>query len=286
MVDYVWFRILGKMPDLAHPYYLGHGLAFNAKYNIRDVWQEPMPDHVVVKICLTRGGAVGTAQQKRMLKAGSVILRFVEDTELWEGYHPSHRGDWEFLGLIFTGQSGVEAARALMERYGRVYQLGLDHLIIKRLMNLARQSETVTEVTASAGARLVNDVLLALLESAEATELERDGHLINLAESVENTLRSDLRREWSVAQLASLHRVTREHLTRTFTRRYGISPHRYLVQLRVNEACRMLRTTDASIKRIMLDLGFGSHASFVRTFRRYTHSSPTAYRQQESSRRR
>lgn len=284
MIDYVWFRILGKIPDLAHPYYLGHGRAFNPKYNIRDVWQEPMPDHIVVKICLSDGGAVGTTQQKRMLKPGSAILRFVEDTEIWEGYHPAYRGEWEFLGLIFTGRSGVEAAKAMMQHYGRVYFLGLDHVIIRKLMHLSKQTETVTEITASSGARLVDEVLLALLESAESLELHREGPTTDLAEAVEHTLRSDLQREWTVAQLADIHHVTREHLTRTFTRRYGISPHRYLVQLRVNEACRLLRATDIPIKKIMLDLGFGSHASFVRTFRRYTHTSPTLYRRHESER--
>lgn len=279
MVAYTWFRIVGKMAQLAYPYYLGRGIAFNPAYNIRDVWQEPMPDHVVIKIALTKGGGIATNTQKRPIQPGEAIIRFVEDDDIWEGYHPQHRGTWEFLGLILTGESGVATARGIMNRYGRLHSLGLDHLVVRRLQQILRDAQVVTEMSASAGAKLVNDVLMALLESAEAKSLERIGRVVDLADLVEADLRNDLRRDWSVAELAELHNVSREHLTRVFSRRFGVSPHRYLVELRIQEACKRLRSTADPIKRIVFDLGFKSHASFIRVFRQYTHTSPTSYRE-------
>lgn len=279
MVDYVWFRVAAKVPDLSWPYYLGRGAAYNVHYNSREVWQEPMPEHVVVKIALTRGGSIALNTQKRALQPGETVLRMVEDTEVWEGYHPSHRGAWEFLGLIFAGEAAVRAARALMARYGRIYPLSIEHPIIRRLLQLVRDKDIVMEISASAGVKLINDVLQALLEAAEASTLERSGRVSDLADAVETTLRSDLRRNWSVEKLARIHGVSREHLTRVFSRRFGLAPYRYLMELRVQEACRRLRNSDDPIKTIMLDLGFASHASFIRTFRRYIHVSPTAYRE-------
>jgi AraC-like DNA-binding protein len=279
MSSHLWFRIAGKVPDLGWPYYLGHGTAFNPHYNSVEVWQASMPEHVVVKICLSHGGAVAMGSQKRALEPGDVILRMVEDTELWEGYHPNHRGTWEFLGLIFSGESSVIAAKALMARYGRVYPLSTDHPLIRRLTHLLRDSHVVLEMSVAAGVKLVNDVLLALLEAAEAHVQKRSGRVTDLAEAVESQIRSDLKRNWSVENLARQHGVSREHLTRVFTRRFGAAPYHYLLELRVQEACRRLRETTDPIKTIMLDLGFSSHASFIRTFRRYIHVSPTAYRE-------
>jgi AraC family transcriptional regulator len=168
-----------------------------------------------------------------------------------------------------------------MARYGRVYPLSVEHPIVRRLQQLVRGKDIVTEITAGAGVKLVNDVLQALLEAAEAATLERSGRVSDLAEAVESTLRADLRRSWSVEQLAEKHGVSREHLTRVFSRRFGLAPYRYLMELRVQEACRRLRNSNDPIKTIMLDLGFTSHASFVRTFRRYIHVSPTAYRERQ-----
>jgi AraC-like DNA-binding protein len=277
MTQYLWFRVVGKMQTLAYPFYLGKGVAFDPRYNIADVKQNPMPDHVVIKVCLTRGGAVATGPQKRMLQAGDVILRFVEEADFWEGYHPNHRGTWEFVGLILAGDSATSVTRSMINKYGHIYSLGLDHPMIRRLTTYFRESEVAHEITASAGARLCHDLLLALLESAEAISLARAG-VVDLADAVEASLQNDLKRDWSMSDLASIHHVSREHLTRVFTRRFGVSPHRYLVELRIREACRRLRSSNEPVKRIVLDLGFKSHANFIRVFRQYTHSSPTAYR--------
>lgn len=280
MHDYVWFRVAGKLPDLPFPYYVGRGSAFSTKYNIDDVYQEPMPEHVVVKIALSKGGAVAVNSQKRVVRPGEAILRFVEDPEIWEGYHPNHRGPWEFLGFIFSGRAAVTVARALIHRYGRIYPLSLDNLIIRRLKQFTRETDHVAEVSASHGVKLVNDVLTALLDVAEADMTDRSGRLADLAETAESTIRNDIGREWSVAELASVHGVSREHLTRVFTQRYGVPPHRYSVEMRIQEACKRLRTTEEPIKNIMLSLGFKSHASFIRAFRRYNGMSPTAYREE------
>jgi AraC-like DNA-binding protein len=278
MTRYLWFRTTERLSGLAVPFYLGRGQALNRHYNISEVKQVPMPEHVVVKISLTAGGAISQSTQKRNILPGEAVLRFVEETDIWEGYHPNHRGPWEFLGLIVAGETAALMTRAMIARYGRVYPLGLDHPIIKRLLNFFRDGEIVHEMPASAGARLVDDVMLSLLESAETSSLEGKGRHLDLPDAVEASMRADLKRDWAVADLANMHNVSREHLTRVFTRRYGVSPHRYLVELRVREACRRLRTTSDPIKRIVHDLGFHSHASFIRVFRQYTHTSPTAYR--------
>ncbi|MEM8873768.1 MAG: AraC family transcriptional regulator [Planctomycetota bacterium] len=279
MEDFGWFRVAERVPGLPVPYYVGRGIATNASYNVVDVPQLDMPGHVVLKVALSAGGAWSPelAGPRRPLRPGDATFRLVQDGDgFWEGYHPSHRGEYHFLGFIFRGEAALASALGIMETYGHVFSIGTESLIVKRLLKLADRDDHVVDVSAGQAARLVSDVLLTLVDVSE--KAERDGGVNDLAEAVEVMIRDDLRRSWTVAELAERNDVSREHLTRIFTRRFGVPPHRYLVEMRVQEARKRLRTTDDPIKQIMLDLGFASHAAFVRVFRRYTHMSPTEYR--------
>ena len=281
MVDYTWFRVRNRLPELPAPHYLGHGFATSPLYNIRSVWQAPMRDHVVVKIALSAGGVVAPRPgvQLRRVQPGEAILRFVEESEFWESYDGRQGQPWEFLGLILNGDVATRTAAAMIAGYGHVYDLGLGHPLVRQLRQLAAEANHVREIAAAAASRLCTDLLGALHASAEASLLGRLERLNNLAERVEATMRGDLRHEWSVDELADRHDVSREHLTRSFARRYGTPPHRYLVELRVQEACQRLRSTADPVKSIAIGLGFRSHANFIRIFKRYNNTSPSLYRE-------
>ena len=67
------------------------------------------------------------------------------------------------------------------------------------------------------------------------------------------------------------------HFLRVFRGVLGVTPHQYLVRMRLRQAARLL-ATDAPIARIAYDVGFGDLSNFVRTFRRAAGVSPRAYR--------
>ncbi|WP_259062054.1 helix-turn-helix transcriptional regulator [Microbacterium sp. AK031] len=67
------------------------------------------------------------------------------------------------------------------------------------------------------------------------------------------------------------------HLTRAFTRAYGMPPHRYLISRRVGHARRLLvdgwRVTDAAASA-----GFHDQAHLTRHFRRILGTTPARFR--------
>ena len=281
MLDYTWFRVRDRLPDLPAPHYVGRGVAVSPKYDIDHVRQAPMPEHVVVKIALTAGGAIGRSKAGPLwqVRPGECILRFVEENDdFWEAYHPTHRGPWEFIGLILNGAAAVMTAKSLLARYGRVYRLGLDHLLVRRLQQAAREPDHVTELSSTAALRLADDVFEALLSAAESGAASRGKAAPDLALAAEASLRNDVRRDWTVADLAKLHDVSREHLTRAFKRHYGVPPHQFLLELRLQEAVRRLRGGNEPIKHIAYEIGFQSHATFIRSFRRHHGVTPSQYR--------
>jgi AraC-like DNA-binding protein len=60
--------------------------------------------------------------------------------------------------------------------------------------------------------------------------------------------------------------------------RKGMGPHQYLLHLSVDEASRLLISTDETIKVIAYDSGFHSVESFCRTFRKMRGMTAGEYR--------
>jgi len=81
-----------------------------------------------------------------------------------------------------------------------------------------------------------------------------------------------------VAALARVAYLSPAHFTREFARVFGETPYRYLQRRRVERAMFLLRTTDASVTDICVQIGFTSLGTFSRTFSTVVGCSPTDYR--------
>jgi AraC-like DNA-binding protein len=80
-----------------------------------------------------------------------------------------------------------------------------------------------------------------------------------------------------VAQALALG-MTRTRFVHVFRDVVGVTPHRYVVELRVSHAARLLRSTSAAVTDICFDSGFGSMPSFYAAFRAAYAMTPSAYR--------
>lgn len=66
------------------------------------------------------------------------------------------------------------------------------------------------------------------------------------------------------------------HLVRSFTKRYGISPHAYVVAKRI-EAARTLLLDGVPAARVATDVGFHDQAHLTRHFKRHVSVTPARY---------
>src|SRR5215468_6232608 len=81
-----------------------------------------------------------------------------------------------------------------------------------------------------------------------------------------------------VDDMAAAAGLSRAHFSREFRRAFGVSPHGYLLTRRLERAAALLRTTDRSVARICMDVGWSSVGSFTASFTRMFGASPTTYR--------
>jgi AraC-like DNA-binding protein len=86
-------------------------------------------------------------------------------------------------------------------------------------------------------------------------------------------LHADLQRGATLDELAAASGLSRGFLARSFTRTFGVPPHRYLVDLRFEHAKRAL-ARGTSVTDACLEVGFESLGSFSASFHRRVGMSP------------
>ena len=91
-------------------------------------------------------------------------------------------------------------------------------------------------------------------------------------------LETDRTKTPSLAELAGPLQLHPTSFCRAFKQSTGLSPHRYLLEHRVNRAKEMMKDRKRTLTEIALDCGFSSSSQFSIVFKRITGVSPRNYR--------
>ena len=86
--------------------------------------------------------------------------------------------------------------------------------------------------------------------------------------------------DFNLDRLAAQAGLSKFYFNRLFKSAMGMSPSRHHINLRMNEARRLLRETRKSVVEVALDVGYANPSHFAQLFRRETGLSPSDYRRQ------
>lgn len=84
----------------------------------------------------------------------------------------------------------------------------------------------------------------------------------------------------TLSRLARRAGVPARQISGAVNRLAGKNVSQYINDIRISEACRLLRETDMSVTAAMLESGFQTKSNFNREFRRVTALSPASWREQ------
>jgi AraC family transcriptional regulator len=99
-----------------------------------------------------------------------------------------------------------------------------------------------------------------------------------LAEFIDEHLAEDV----SLATLAGLVDLSLYHFARAFKQSFGVPPHRYHMDRRMDRAKNLLRRSEFSVTQIGNQIGFRETSSFTRAYRNFTGVTPSNYRRQRA----
>jgi AraC-like DNA-binding protein len=91
-------------------------------------------------------------------------------------------------------------------------------------------------------------------------------------------MKSRLSEPLSIDDMARFAMYSKFHFSREFQRITGISPRRFLSALRIQEAKRLLLTTDMTVTEISSTVGYSSVGTFSSRFASSVGLPPSAYR--------
>lgn len=109
---------------------------------------------------------------------------------------------------------------------------------------------------------------------APATATMPVANLARVIDYIDATIDGDL----TLDAMADVARMNPFYFARTFRRRFGISPHRFVLQRRIERAKRLLGETETPLVEIALACGFASQSHFTATFHRQVGVTPGGYR--------
>jgi AraC family transcriptional regulator len=84
----------------------------------------------------------------------------------------------------------------------------------------------------------------------------------------------------SLETLAGLAGLSPNYFLGAFREATGLTPHRYVTELRVARACELLRDPHRPITEVSLAVGFASQSHLTEVFRRTLKTTPAAYRRE------
>lgn len=102
---------------------------------------------------------------------------------------------------------------------------------------------------------------------------------LNLAESVVAYINCNYSNaDMTLPGICEHFNISHSYLCKIFKNSYSHSVKSYITKVRINEACRLLETTDVGIQEIAYSVGFSDSIHFMKTFKKCTKKTPTNYR--------
>jgi len=84
-----------------------------------------------------------------------------------------------------------------------------------------------------------------------------------------------------VGDLAADAGLSAAHFTEVFKKATGITPHQYLMRVRVERVCQALKDNDTPLAEIACNFGFSSQSHLNAAFRKLSGLTPNQYRQRQ-----
>ncbi|HEV8245224.1 MAG TPA: AraC family transcriptional regulator, partial [Polyangiaceae bacterium] len=197
-------------------------------------------------------------------------------------YGPWEGSTWEELYLIYESEHRRELERCgLFNAQKPIWYLGETRSVAelwRQLRELLTQSWTLS---ADRVDRLCEQLLVESLLCEGRSELRGPEAKVR---EIRHHIEQHYLEQHDFEQLSRKHGLSPTHFRRLWNTLVGVPPARYLSELRLRQACRMLVESRRSVATVADELGFIDPLYFSRKFRAFTGENPTSYRRRYGGR--
>ena len=195
---------------------------------------------------------------------------------------PADSGGWSFRVFFFEDETFSARSKDIARKVLRFSEPFVeDRCLSRQLLRLHRKLET------HAGALDLESSILGVFEQlarkCARVSAQNDRSCIEKSKikAVKDYVHAYYGQDITLEDLAAVAQFSPYHLLRSFRSSIGITPHAYLIQVRVEEGKRLLKAGN-SISDVSITVGFTDQSHFTRHFKRIMGVTPGQYRPQLS----
>ena len=161
--------------------------------------------------------------------------------------------------------------------------IGVQDLVISRIGLLGRKELSEGGIggrlyAESLGTALAVHLLRQSSTSPRTPVIHKGGLASRPRQRVIDFINEHLQDELSLVELSRIAKLSPHHFATAFKASTGLSPHRYVIERRINRASDLLRRDDKSISEIAYAVGFSSQSHLTANFRRTMGVTPRRFR--------
>ena len=140
----------------------------------------------------------------------------------------------------------------------------------EKLFDIYRAHEPLQQQKLACG---LENIVLCMATDLRQTEDSR-----SLAKSL-GYIHAFYNREIRIPDLARMESLSNSRYITVFKQRMGMPPSEYIIHLRVNVACDLLKNRDVSVKEIAVRVGYDKSHFFSKIFKKHMGVSPKTYKE-------
>lgn len=220
--------------------------------------------------------SVSLPVQSRILHDGDVILLEADKPFAYKGVSEGVDYYW----VHFTGADAESITRRLGIPMNQVTELGMSRTVCDRFATLFLSFMTAERIRELTLASALLSLLIAVGERLDG-EKKRDSAASALVSRSSAYIHENIQKELSVESLAAREFLSPGRYREVFRSVLGISPQEYILRLRVNIACDLLRHTATPIAAVSLQVGYPDARYFSRVFHQRMGMTPSEYRKKK-----
>lgn len=187
---------------------------------------------------------------------------------------------WKYYWIGFSGSNANEylnrtsitnSCVANCEENSKIPQIILNMCEISKTYNPSKSDDILL-------LKELYSLLYALIEEFPKPFEYKDKELHTYIQDALNFINSNYMHSITVQEIADYVNLSRSYLYKMFIKNLGISPQRYLINLRMYKATLLLKSTKLPIGEVASSVGYSDSLLFSKTFSKHFSMSPLNYR--------
>ncbi|MGL4383270.1 MAG: AraC family transcriptional regulator [Bacilli bacterium] len=239
----------------------------NAKYH-SITRSKPINENILL-YCTEGCGQVSINEQVFILKANQfIIIPYLKA----HTYQSDNKRPWSIFWMHYHETTTKEVINgSIDDQFNTTF---IQYIFSNMLHSLANKSQN-TMVYINKNARLL---LVSLNHYLEAHQLKND-HLPEF-DRFNDYINLHLKNKITLEDLCNYSNYSPSHINKIFNLKYQLSPIDYIIKIKIEHSCILLRNTNLSIKDIACAIGYDDSLYYSRLFKKKMHLSPSQYRKQ------